>query len=63
MLLEIKAYKITSEDETIKTVAKWYEDQINASKNEGNKNTFFDENSSVFASHVLFHYFQGENSI
>ena len=58
----IEAYKINAEDETMKTVAEWYEDQIKQSKDNENRATYFDENSQVFASHVLFYYFQGKTS-
>ena len=58
----IETFKLNAEDETMKSVAEWYEGQIKLSKNKESKTAYFDENSQVFVSHVLFHYFQGKTS-
>ncbi len=57
----IKPFEQNGEDRTMRTVAEWYEEQITQSKDVNKyKNVFFDENSQVFATNILFHYFQGK---
>lgn len=53
----LKPYKLSNEDKTMKRVAEWYEKELKPN----NKNAYFGEKDQVFASHVLFNYYQGKS--
>jgi len=56
----IKPYELSDEDNTMKEVAEWYQQQLKIAER-GRTDTFlFDENTQVVARHTLFFYYQGK---